>query len=158
MPNRSYGIVILFLALISFVPVVGVVSRLIIMLLALQIIWGRPSPALPQRLMARKFSSRHLTRIPAVVFSSLHYMERYVRPRWHSILGGRRLSGTIVFLACLISLLLPIPFANVPAAAIVMLMALAYLEHDGLFLVLAQIAGLAMIVFTSVIIMGAVRW
>ncbi len=154
MPNRSYGIVILFLAFISFVPIVGIFARLIIMFFALQIIWGYQSPALPERLMLRRFSSRRLKQIPPFTFVALQYIEKSVRPRWQPYLGARRLSGAIVFLVCLISLLLPLPLANVPAAAIIALMALAYLEHDGLLLVIAQLLGVSMLGLTTFVILG----
>ncbi|HEU0118628.1 MAG TPA: exopolysaccharide biosynthesis protein, partial [Alphaproteobacteria bacterium] len=52
---------------------------------------------------------------------------------------------------CLISLLAPLPLANVPAAAITVLIALAYLEHDGLLLILTQILGLAILSLISVL-------
>jgi hypothetical protein len=155
MPNRSYGVVILFLALLSFIPVAGVIARLIIMYFALQIIMGHQSPVLPERLMLRRFSTRHLTRIPLFTFRTLGYIEKSIRPRWSPFLGGRRLSGAIVFLVCLVSILVPLPLANVPAAAIVALMALAYLEHDGLLLVIAQAMGLGLLVLTTIAILGA---
>lgn len=157
MPNRSYGIVILVLAFISFVPVIGVLARLLIMFFALQIIWGYRSPVLPQKIMFRPLPSRHLTRLPRFTFLALAHIEKSVRPRWSPLLNGRRLSGVIVFLVALISILVPLPFANVPAAAIIALMALAYMEHDGLLLVVAQASGIVMLALTGVAILGAVR-
>lgn len=150
MPNRSYGIVIFFLGLISFIPIISIFSRLMIMLFALQIIIGYHSPVLPERIMMRALPSRHLTQLPPYTFSVLTYIEKTIRPRWEVFLGVRRLSGAIVFLISLISLLAPVPFANVPAGAITVLIALAYLEHDGLLLVLTQIAGLTMLTLISV--------
>lgn len=156
MPNRSYGILMLFLALLSFLPVLGVISRLLIMFFALQIIWGCPSPVLPQWMMMRPLSSRHLTKLPRFTFLALAHIEKSVRPRWSPLLNGRRLSGAIVFLVALISILIPLPFANVPAAAVIALMALAYMEHDGLLLVIAQTSGLAMLALTCLAIVNAV--
>jgi len=154
MPGRSYGIVVLFLALLSFVPIVGVGARLLVMFLALQIIFGRRSPAFPQLVMMRKFSSRHLTRMPLVAFRALSYVEKSIRPRWAPILNGRRISGIILFLVSLMSLLLPVPFANVPAAAIIALMALAYLEHDGLLLIVAEALGVGMMILMGALLIG----
>lgn len=149
MPNRSYGVVILFLGLISFIPIISIFSRLLIMLFALQIILGYRRPALPERIMMRALPSHRLKQLPSYTFPVLTYIEKTIRPRWEPFLGVRRLSGAIVFLICLVSLLAPVPFANVPAAAIIVLMALAYLEHDGLLLVFTQIAGLAMLSLIS---------
>ena len=156
MPDRSYGVVVLFLALFSFVPIVGVFTRLLIMFLALQIIWGRRSPAFPKQMMVRKFSSRHLTQLPPFALRALTRIEKSIRPRWAPLLNGRRLSGIILFLVSLVSLLLPVPFANVPAAAILALMALAYLEHDGLLLLVAQSAGIGFLALTALAILKAI--
>jgi hypothetical protein len=156
MPDRSYGVVVLFLALFSFIPVIGVFTRLMIMFLALQIIWGRRSPAFPRHMMVRKFSSRHLKQLPPFAFRALTRIEKSIRPRWAPLLSGRRLSGMILFLVSLVSLILPVPFANVPAAAIIALMALAYLEHDGLLLLVAQSAGIGFLALTALGIFEAV--
>ena len=136
-------------------PIIGVFSRLLIMFLALQIILGRRSPALPKRMMVRKFSSRHLTQLPPFAFRALTRIEKSIRPRWAPLLNGRRISGVILFLVSLVSLILPVPFANVPAAAIILMMALAYLEHDGLLLLVAQSAGVALLALTAVAILEA---
>jgi hypothetical protein len=157
MPNRSYGVVILFLGLISFIPIISILSRLLVMLFALQIILGFRRPALPERIMMRALPSRHLRQLPSYTFSALTYIEKTIRPRWEPFLGVRRISGAIVFLVSLVSLLAPVPFANVPAAAIIVLMALAYLEHDGLLLVFAQIVGLAILTLISVAALGATQ-
>jgi hypothetical protein len=155
MPNRSYGVVILFLGLISFIPIISIFSRLLIMLFTLQIVLGFRHPTLPERIMMRALPSHHLRKLPSYTFSALTYIEKTIRPRWELYLGVRRLSGVIVFLLSLISLLAPIPFANVPAAAITVLMALAYLEHDGLLLVFTQILGFVMLTLISMAAFGA---
>lgn len=149
--------VILFLALLSFVPVAGDFARLIIMLFALQIMWGYRSPVLPHRVRMRKISSRHLTRLPAITFSALTHLEKSIRPRWSPMLNIRRVAGVVLFLVCLASFLIPLPFANIPAAAVIALMALAYLEYDGLLLLIAEIAGLGLIAMTLVILFAAAR-
>jgi hypothetical protein len=156
MPKRSYGIVVFFLALVTLVPFIGVLARLWIMFLALQIMLGYPSPALPQRVMLRKFPSRHLTGLSSFTFSVLTHIERSIRPRWSSILAIRRLSGAILFLIALDSLAVPLPFANVPAAFVMALMALAYLEHDGLLLVVAEAVGCVMLALTAEMVLGLI--
>ena len=155
MPNRSYGVVIFFLALISFVPVAGDFARVVIMFFALQIMWGYRSPVLPLRVRMRKLSSRHLTRLPKITFSALTHLEKSIRPRWSPILNVRRFTGAILFMVCLVSLLVPLPFSNVPAAAVIALMALAYLEHDGLLLVIAELAGIGMVMLTLLVVLEA---
>ena len=156
MPNRSYGVVMLLLAALSLIPVIGVLTRLLIMFVALEVLIGLPM-ALPKRFMKKPLSIHYLNHMQAHVLPALRRLERSVRPRWAPILGARRLSAAIVFLVTLISLLAPIPFANVPAAFIVMLIALAYIEHDGLLLAAAHMSGIAVLVATGVVLMAGAR-
>src|SRR6266404_1654442 len=51
LPKSSFGMIILFLAILSMVPVVTFVSRPLIMILMLQIILGYNSPVFPRRLL-----------------------------------------------------------------------------------------------------------
>src|SRR5882757_6760531 len=80
LPKSSFGMIILFLAILSMVPVVTFVSRPLIMILMLQIILGYNSPVLPRRILLRPLSSRYLARLGHVV-PALKHLEKAVRPR-----------------------------------------------------------------------------
>jgi hypothetical protein len=135
LPHRSFGIILLFLSVVGLLPIISIPARLLIMVLTLQIIIGYHAPVLPGRWMNRHLPSRYLPRLKHHVIPMLEHLEILVRPRWCPVLtGSRRLGAFTGFLLCLLSLLEPVPLANMPAALVCVLIALSFIEHDGLLL------------------------
>ena len=93
------------------------------MIVALQLIAGRPSVWLPQTLIARSMDSEAFAKI---VRYSLPWVERIERmARWRLWPGAMTSIGCVIGFACLVMalfLFMPIPFANgVPTLAIIAL-------------------------------------
>jgi hypothetical protein len=146
LPKHSFGVIMLFLALISMLPIISIVAQLLISLLAIQIIAGYHNPVLPRKLAFYPLPSRYLVRLEHYAIPALQRLERTVRPRWHGILYFmRRPTAFIALILTIISLITPIPMANVPPAIISVLMALGYIEHDGLLLTIALFLALALL-------------
>jgi len=149
LPRHSFGFIFLFLSIIALLPVISIVARILIIILTFQIILGYTRPSLPQRLMIYPLPSKYLIRLNRHAVPMLRYLENIVRPRWPVMLRGtRRFAAFIVMLAMTLSLLAPIPLANMPPAAVGILLALAYIEHDGLILAFALAAAVAMLLLT----------
>ena len=69
----------------------------------------------------------------------LRYLERVIHPRWLTPFEAtKRVVGGVVLLLG-VSLLAPIPLSNVPPALLMVLIAFAYLEEDGLLLCAALV-------------------
>jgi hypothetical protein len=152
-PNRSFGIILLFLSIIALLPIISIPARLLIMALTLEIIIGYHAPVLPTRWMQRRLPSRYLPRLEHHVIPMLEHLEMLVRPRWCLVLtGSRRLAAITGFLLCLVSLLEPFPLANMPAALVCVLFALSFIEHDGLLLAISYICAIALLVAPFVVI------
>jgi hypothetical protein len=62
----------------------------------------------------------------------------------------------VVLLLTAALLLTPIPFSNIAPAVLVILIALAYIEEDGLLLCLAFLAALILIGIASVAVWGTI--
>ncbi len=149
MPANSFGIIGVILSVLSLVPVIDVPIRLLILVILCQIMMGYDRPVLPARFLAKQFSTRYLKGLERHVLPTLDYIEKAVRPRWLVFLNrARRGTAIIVFILTIVSLLLPIPFSNVPPAIASGLIALAYLENDGLLLLIAIVASIAMLTLT----------
>jgi len=150
LPERSFGVIILFLGLFSLLPFISYASGVLILILMLQLILGYRSPVFPRWLLLRQMSSRYLVRLDRHVVPALKHLERIVRPRWSDFLRrAQRISAIIVLLLTILSLLAPLPFANIPVAMVTILMALAYIEHDGLLLSVTIFTALAMLLIVS---------
>jgi hypothetical protein len=133
--KRSFGILMLLLALIAIAPGISIVAGLLLMIPAIQMIAGRPAPVFPRRIAARPLPTRYLTALVQRAVPVLRYLETMIHPRWPIPLDAtKRLVGTVVVLLNTTLLLTPIPLSNVVPALIVALIALAYLEEDGLLL------------------------
>jgi hypothetical protein len=143
--DRSFGVVLLLLALLGLLPGVSAVAGVLLMAPAFQMVLGRPAPVLPRRVAARRFEAKRLARVVRRVVPVLRWLERFIRPRWATPFGAtkRAVGGVVLLLAA--SLLAPVPLSNIPPALAIALIAFAYLEEDGLLLGLALAAAPAML-------------
>jgi hypothetical protein len=87
----------------------------------------------------------------------LAWVERLVRPRWLTPLQAtKRVTGVVMMLLGL-SILSPLPFSHVVPALVIMVLALAYLEEDGVAFLVAHIAALASLAITAATVWGTVE-
>ena len=69
---------------------------------------------------------------------------------------ARRFVGIAVLLLTAALLLTPIPFSNIAPAVLVILIALAYIEEDGLLLCFAFLAAFILIGIASLAVFGTI--
>jgi len=139
--RRSYGIIMILLAMVEIAPGVSVVASLLLLVPAFQMIAGQPAPVFPRRIATRPFPTRHLAALVQRAVPVLRYLERVIHPRWPTPLEAtKRLVGAVVLIVDIAVVFTPIPFSNVVPALVIALIALAYLEEDGLLLSIALLA------------------
>ena len=145
--KRSFGIVMLLLALVAMAPGASIVAGLLLMIPAFQMIAGLPAPAFPRRIAARPFPTGHLAALVQRAVPVLRFLEKVIHPRWPTPLEAtKRLVGIVVVILNTPLVFTPIPLSNVVPALVIALISLAYLEEDGLLLSIALLA--AVIVLT----------
>jgi hypothetical protein len=138
--ERSFGIIMLLLALVAIAPGVSMLAGLLLLVPALQMIAGHTGPVFPRRIATRRLPSRHLVHIVQRAMPALRYLEKAVHPRWASPFNAtKRVVGVVVLLLSVALLLVPVPLSNIPPALVVGLISLAYLEEDGALLSIALI-------------------
>jgi hypothetical protein len=156
LPERSFGIVMLLLAVLAMVPIGSVVPGLLLAILAAQMTVGRPGPAFPRRIATHPLPTRHLVRMGRQPILVLKSLERVIRPRWPMPFGAtKRVIGIVVFLLTCLILLAPVPLTNVPPAADIALISLAYIEEDGVLLAIALMGALILLAIASAAVWGA---
>jgi hypothetical protein len=139
--RRSYGIIMILLAMVEIAPGVSVVASLLLLVPAFQMIAGQPAPVFPRRIATRPFPTRHLAALVQRAVPVLRYLEKVIHPRWPTPLEAtKRLVGAVVLIVDIAVVFTPIPFSNVVPALVIALIALAYLEEDGLLLSIALLA------------------
>jgi hypothetical protein len=143
LPRRSFGLIMLLLALVAIAPGVCIVAGVLVLTLAGQVVMGRSTPYIPRFIATRQLPSRYLAPILARAAPVLRRIEHLVHPRWaHVLRSMRRVAAIVVGLLCVLMVLAPIPFVSVVPALAVVLIALAYLEEDGVLLAIALLAAL----------------
>lgn len=150
---RSFGVLLLLLGLLAMLPLVSPIAGALLLVPALQMMLARPFPVFPRRLSRRRLPTERLFPALRRLIPALRFMERFVRPRWQTPFRPttRVVGGCVLCLGA--ALFVPIPLSNVPIGFVVILVAFAYLEEDGILLVLALLGALGLFA-----IGGAAAW
>ena len=155
--ERSFGLTLFMMAVIAFIPGASTVMGVLIVWPAVQMMLGHDVAALPRLIVRKQIGVERLARIIGIVAPRLEWIERLVRPRWRTPFETtKRLTGAVMLLLGL-SLISPVPFSHILPALVIMLLALAYLEEDGIALVVALIAALASLAATGAMLWGTVE-
>jgi hypothetical protein len=155
--ERSFGIVMLLIAVIGLIPGTSSVIGILLAVPSIQMMLARNEPILPRRIAARRMSTQRLNRMINRAIPVLRYLERFVRPRWPTpFKTTKRVVGLVILLLGM-TLLAPIPFSQYIPTFVIMLLAFAYLEEDGVLLLIAIIASLLSIAITAGAVWGAVE-
>jgi hypothetical protein len=141
--KRSFGIIMLLLALIAVAPGLSIVAGLLLTIPAFQMITGKPAPVFPRRIAARPLPTKYLAAVLQRSVPVLRYLEHMIHPRWHTPLEvTKRAVGAVVLVLSMTLVLFPIPLSNIVPALAIALISLAYLEEDGILLLIALMAAL----------------
>jgi hypothetical protein len=155
--QRSFGLTLLMMAMVGCVPGASIFIGLLMAWPAIQMVLGHDAAALPRLVARREIAVDRLARIIGIVVPWLAWLERLVRPRWappfHTT---KRLIGIVMLLLGL-SMASPVPFSQFVPAVAIMLLALAYLEEDGVALAVALAAALMSLAITGVTVWGTVE-
>jgi hypothetical protein len=155
--RRSFGLTLFVMALIAFVPGVSTIVGLLVAWPAIQMVLGHDVAVLPRFIARKKVAVDRLARVIRIVTPQLAWVERLIRPRWPPPFETtKRLTGTAMLLLGL-TMISPTPFSHVVPALVIMLLALAYLEEDGVALLIALTAALASLAITAATVWGAVE-
>ena len=138
--KRSFGIIMLLIALVAIAPGLSIVAGLLLMIPAFQMIAGKPAPVFPRRIATHPLPTRQLAAVVQRSVPALRYLEKAVHPRWHTPLEAtKRLVGAVVLMLSATLVFIPIPLSNVVPALVIALISLAYLEEDGVLLLIAML-------------------
>lgn len=143
--GRSFGALILIFALPGLVPGppgIGGIFGLLILFLGLQMAAGYDRPWLPRTITRRSITRADLQRMLARALPVLSKLERLCRPRLCGVTAGtaKRMIGLMVMVLGA-ALVVPVPLTNfLPAAAMVVL-AVGFVERDGVVVLIGLVAG-----------------
>ncbi len=154
--ERSFGLVMLLLALIALVPGLSTFIGVLVTVPAVQMILARHRPVLPRFVAGRRIRTRTLARLISRTIPLLRRMEKLIRPRWPTPFETtKRVVGVVILLLAL-TLVGPIPLSHVIPSVAVMLVALAYLEEDGVMLCIALAIAVCSLAITAATVWATV--
>jgi hypothetical protein len=143
--------------LIAVGPGLSIMAGLLLTIPAFQMIAGMAAPIFPNRIATHSLPTRYLAAVLQRSVPVLRSLENLVRPRWHTPPEmTKRTVGTVVLLLSLTLVFFPIPLSNVVPAVGIALISLAYLEEDGVLLLVAMLAGLSALSAAALTLWGMV--
>jgi hypothetical protein len=155
--ERSFGVVMLLLALLGLVPGVSPIMGVLLAIVAVQMMLDHPNPVLPRFIASRKLSTKRIAALIQRLVPWLRRLERFVHPRWSTpIQTTKRAVGFVILLLGLM-LLAPVPLSNIVPVLVIMTIAVAFLEEDGLLLCLGGTAAMLLIAFAGLAVWGSVE-
>jgi len=155
--ERSFGIVMLLLGLVALVPGISGIVGVLVAIPAVQMILARKAPVFPRYVSRREVSTQRLARLIGRVEPVLRRLERVIRPRWMAPTDVTKRAVGVILLLLGALLLVPIPLSNLIPGLVIVLLAFAYLEDDGVLLCVALVAALAALGIAAVAVWGMIK-
>ena len=155
--KRSFGLVMLLIALVGLVPGVGIFTGVLLGFPALQMMLRQESPSLPRFIALCRIPTPKIARLVHRTIPLLKRLETIIRPRWHTPFEAtKRVVGLIILLLAG-TIIWPFPFSHIIPTLVVMLVSFAYLEEDGVLLCISLAAALASFAITAATVWATVR-
>lgn len=154
--RRSFGLTFFVMGVVALLPGASTVVGVLLAWPAVQLALGHEVTALPRVIARRRVGVGRLARLIRILTPWLVWLERLIRPRWPELFQTtRRVTGLTILLLGL-TMTSPVPFGHVLPALMVMLLAVAYMEEDGLALLLSLLGALASLAITAATVWGTV--
>ncbi len=142
--NRSYGILMLLLALPCIIPIptpgLSLILGMPLILLTFQWMIGLKAPWLPLFLTRREFKRSDMQKAFSYAMPYLEKLESFLKPRWHIFVtySAERVIAIICFTLS-IMIIMPIPFGNALPAFVIFLLSLSILTRDGVLVIVGLV-------------------
>lgn len=160
--DRAYGLLLLVLAVPNIIPnpIPGLSGMLGVplILVAGQLMIGRRHPWFPAVLAERSISTANFEAIVLKLVPWLQKLERLLHPRLRWLC--RPPSEQLLAAFCLILgivLALPIPLGNTVPALAISLIALGFIEHDGVAIGAGVLTGIAGLVIVAAVLLALAK-
>lgn len=161
--ERAFGIVLLFFALpsalpLSTIPGVSVIFSLPILIFACQMIFARKALWLPKMIGERTVKKETISKVIKATVPYLKKIEFLLKPRW-SFMTSRFMDiiNGVAILCLSLFLMLPIPFSNFIFAALLIVFSLGLVEKDGFLLVIGYIGVAIYASVMYVVLLGIIK-
>ena len=157
--QQSFGMVTLILAIVAVAPGISILAGLLLLFPAFQMMVGRPELRFPNWMVARDLPAQHVGGVMRRAISVLACCESAIYPRFRTPPEiTKRVVGAVVLMLTVRLLLMPFPLSNIPAAILIAFISLAYVEQDGLLLILGLLGGCVLLILDLGMTGQLVHW
>ncbi len=145
--DRAFALLVVLLGLPNCLPMpppIPLVSGLLLALVAVQIIAGRPAPWLPRALLHRSIARADVERAVLRAAPIFRRLERFSRPRMtmlETAVSIRVIGVVLLILAVGIIFALPPIVGQIPLGIAVCLLGLGLVERDGVVVIAGLVIG-----------------
>jgi hypothetical protein len=135
--DRAFAVLVVLLGLPNCLPMpppIPLICGLLLALVAVQIVFGRPTPWLPRTLLNRSIAQTDIERAVGRAMPAFRRLERFSRPRMTFLDTPltMRLMGAVILILALGLLFAPPFVGQIPLGLAVCLVGLGLVERDGL--------------------------
>jgi hypothetical protein len=155
--KRSFGLVMLLIALVGLAPGVSVFIGVLLGFPALQMILGQESPSLPPFIALRRIATPKIAGLVHRAIPLLKRLETIIHPRWPTPFEATKRGVGLIVLLLAATLIWPFPFSHIIPALVIMLLSFAYLEEDGVLLCISLAAAIISFSITAATVWATVR-
>ncbi len=155
--DKGFGLLLIILSLPSALPVpapgYSTPFGIAIAIIALQMLIGRHTVWLPERIQRIRIAPKIATKMIGAASKFLRAIEHLIKPRqrWIRSRGGQSgLAIVILIMSCL--MMLPIPLTNTFPAMVIFMIGVGLSEEDGLLAIAAFVVGLGAVALYGYII------
>jgi len=154
--RRSFGLTFFVMGMVALIPGASTLVGVLLAWPAVQLLLGHEATALPRIIAGRKVGVDRLTRVIRILTPRLEWLERVIRPRWPELFQTMRRMIGLTMLLLGLTMISPVPFSHVVPALVIMLLAAAYMEEDGLALLVSLLSALTSLGLTAATVWGTV--
>jgi hypothetical protein len=140
--QQSFGMIMLILGIAAAAPGISLLAGILLLVAAFQMMLGHSRLTFPNWLATRELPRRPVDAVVRRAISILARVESAIHPRLATPPEAtKRLVGAAIFILTVRLLVTPFPLSNILPAIIIAFISLAYLEQDGLLLIVGLLAG-----------------
>jgi hypothetical protein len=154
--RRSFGLTFFVMGVVALLPGASTLVGILLAWPAIQLVLGHEVTVLPRIIARRTVGVDRLAHVIRILTPRLVWLERLIRPRWPELFQTTRWMTGVMMLLLGLTMISPVPFGHVLPALVVMLLAVAYMEEDGLALLLSLLSALTSLAITAATVWGTV--
>ena len=145
--QQSFGMIMLILGIAAAAPGISLLAGILLLVAAFQMMLGHSRLRFPNWMATRELPRRPVDAVVRRAIPILACVESAIYPRLATPPEAtKRLVGSAIFILTVRLLLTPFPLSNILPAVLIAFISLAYLEQDGLLLIVGLAAGCLLLI------------